>query len=218
MSKRRPVKSVTQGFRNMVLYLSLFALWAVAHSITASVRFKTWARQRMGGRAFDGTYRLIYNVLAVITFLPVLIAGALALPQRILWEVGPPLSILFVGLQLSGVVGLGISLLQTDITRFAGLGQLVRYLRGDEEVNPKPVLITTGAYRLVRHPLYFFSLLVIWLTPIMTLSILLFNIVTTVYFLVGSVHEERRLLLAFGEKYEAYRKRVPRLLPLKVRI
>ncbi len=201
----------------MLLYLSLFSLWALAHSITASSRFKAWARRGIGARAYDGAYRLIYNLLAVITFLPVLAAAAL-MPQRTLWEVSRPWSLLFIGLQLIGLVGLGISLLQTDIMRFIGLAQIVRYLRGDEEVNPPPILITGGTYRLVRHPLYFFSLLLIWFTPIMTLSILLFNIAATIYFLVGSVHEERRLALVFGERYDVYRKRVPPILPLKIHI
>ena len=43
-----------------------------------------------------------------------------------------------------------------------------------------------GVYGLVRHPLYFFSLLVLWFTPQMTLHWLVFVILATVYFLVGS--------------------------------
>lgn len=74
----------------MLIFLLLFALWALAHSVTASSRFKIWARQRIGDRAHDGTYRLIYNVVAAITLVPVLAAGAVALPQRILWQVRPP--------------------------------------------------------------------------------------------------------------------------------
>lgn len=201
----------------ILAFLVLFTLWALAHSLTASSRFKVWARRRMGDRAYDGTYRLLYNGIAAVTLLPVLAAGAVALPQWTLWEISPPLGLVFVGIQLIGVVGLGVSLLQTDIMRFVGLGQLVRYLRGNAEVNPKPVLTTTGAYRLVRHPLYFFSLLVIWFSPIMSLSLFLFNIAATIYFWVGSGYEEKRLALTFGERYEAYRKQVPRLLPFKLR-
>jgi protein-S-isoprenylcysteine O-methyltransferase Ste14 len=172
----------------------------------------------MGDRAYDGTYRLFYNVLAAVTLLPVLVAGILALPHRMLWEVSQPFSLVLVGVQLVGIVGLGISLLETDIMRFVGLGQLIRYLRGDEDVNPEPTFVTTGTYRIVRHPLYFFSLLVVWFTPIMTLSLLLFNVAATLYFWAGSAHEEKRLLQAFGEEYEAYCERVPRLLPFKIRV
>lgn len=201
----------------MLIFLFLFSIWAVAHSITASSRFKAWARQQMGARAYDGVYRLLYNGLAIVTLLPVLAAGALALPPVTMWAIGPPWRYLFIGIQLLGVVGLGISLIQTDLMRFVGLGQFIRYLRGDDEVNPSPTLTTTGAYRIVRHPLYFFSLLLLWFVPIMTLSLLLFSVATTIYFWVGAGHEEKRLAAVFGERYEAYRRRVPRLLPVKFR-
>jgi protein-S-isoprenylcysteine O-methyltransferase Ste14 len=200
----------------VILFLILFFLWAAVHSVTASRRFKEMARQRMGARAYDGMYRLLYNLLAVVTLLPVLIAGSMALPHAILWQISRPLNLLFVGIQLLGLAGLLVSLLQTDFMRFAGLGQFVRYLTGKADVNPQPVLLTGGAYKLVRHPLYFFSLLVLWFAPTMTISLLLFNVAATVYFWVGSGHEERRLSAVFGEQYDAYRKRVPRLLPVKL--
>ena len=170
----------------------------------------------MGARAYDGSYRLLYNLLAVVSLLPVLIAGSMVLPHTILWELSWPLNWLFVAIQLLGLSGLLVSLWQTDIMRFAGLGQFVRYLRGKVDVNPEPVLITGGAYKLVRHPLYFFSLLVLWFVPTMTVSLLLFNVAATIYFWVGSGYEERRLLAVFGEQYDTYRKRVPRLLPVKL--
>ena len=200
----------------MILFLSLFVLWAAVHSITASSRFKATARRKMGVRAYDGTYRLLYNFISAVTLLPVVIAGAKALPPQILWELSRPVDLLFVGIQLVGIAGLLIGLLQTDPLRFAGLGQFARYLQGKAVVNPDPVLITDGAYRFVRHPLYFFSLLVLWFTPVMTLSLFLFNVAATIYFWVGSGYEERRLAAAFGEQYETYRKSVPRLLPVKL--
>jgi protein-S-isoprenylcysteine O-methyltransferase Ste14 len=172
----------------------------------------------MGERLYDGAYRLIYNVLAAFTLLPVLAAGALVLPHRILWEVSRPFSFLLMGIQLIGIVGLGASLLQTDVMRFIGVGQLLRYFQGASDVNPQPVLTTTGTYRLVRHPLYFFGLLLLWFSPIMTLSLFLFNVAATIYFWVGSGYEEKRLQATFGEKYDEYRQQVPRLLPIKIRL
>ena len=200
----------------MILFLIFFFLWAAIHSVMASRRLKEMARRTMGARTYDGTYRLLYNLLAAVTLLPVLIAGSMVLPHAVLWEVSWPLNLLFAGLQLLGLAGLLVSLLQTDIMRFAGLGQFVRYLKGEVDVNPEPVLITGGAYKLVRHPLYFFSLLVLWFVPTMTVSLLLFNVAATVYFWVGSGYEERRLSAVFGEQYDTYRKKVPRLLPVKL--
>lgn len=200
----------------MVLFLVLFVIWAVVHSVTASGRFKSFARQRLGERAYDGLYRLLYNLLATITLLPVLIAGAAIVPHQTLWQIPRPFNLLFLAIQLLGLGGLLLSLFQTDPLRFAGFGQFVRYLRRQADINPDPVLVMDGTYRFVRHPLYSFSLLILWFAPVMTLSLLLFNIVTTLYFWIGSGYEERRLSAVFGERYDAYRRRVPRLLPVKI--
>jgi protein-S-isoprenylcysteine O-methyltransferase Ste14 len=137
-------------------------------------------------------------------------------PERILWQVPEPLSYIFLFIQLLGLIGLGISLWQTDLFRFAGLGQALHYLQGNESINPQPTLVTRGTYAYVRHPLYFFSLLLIWFLPIMTLSALLFSSMVTLYFWIGSIYEERRLSATFGDAYSQYKQRVPRLIPIKI--
>ncbi len=199
-----------------MVYLLAFITWAVLHSLTASIAFKEMVRGWIGSRRYDGLYRLFYNAIAVLTFVPVLWLLAAAVPDRILWRVTEPLSYFFLSIQLLGLLGLGISLWQTDLFRFAGIGQALRYVQGNEPINPPPVLVIQGTYAYVRHPLYFFSLLFIWFSPSMTMSALSFNILATLYFWIGSIYEERRLGAIFGEAYGQYRQRVPRLIPIKI--
>jgi protein-S-isoprenylcysteine O-methyltransferase Ste14 len=199
----------------MVFPLALIT-WAVLHSLTASIAFKEIVRGWTGARPYDGLYRLAYNAIAALTIIPVLWLLAAAVPDRILWQVPEPLSYIFLVIQLLGLIGLGISLWQTDIFRFAGLGQALRYLQGNESINRQPTLVTRGSYAYVRHPLYFFSLLLIWFLPIMTLSALLFSSMATLYFWIGSIYEERRLSATFGDAYSQYKQRVPRLIPIKI--
>ncbi len=73
--------------------------------------------------------------------------------------------------------------------------------------------MTSGFYCHIRNPLFFFAALFLWLSPIMTLNLLAFNILATVYFYTGALHEERSLRVEFGPEYEAYKKRVPMFLP-----
>jgi protein-S-isoprenylcysteine O-methyltransferase Ste14 len=65
----------------------------------------------------------------------------------------------------------------------------------------------------VRHPLYLFSILLLWLTPTITANLLTLYGLMTLCLRLGWIHEERRLLAELGPAYEDYRARVPRLTP-----
>ncbi len=77
-------------------------------------------------------------------------------------------------------------------------------------------LITYGPFSVVRNPLYFFSLLGVTGIAMVTMHTLvwLFAPVAFIFlyhFLIG--REEKFLSGKFGQVYEDYKKRVPRLLP-----
>jgi len=52
-----------------------------------------------------------------------------------------------------------------------------------------------------------------FLTPIVSVNMLALLALAVVYFVVGSMHEESRLVVEFGEAYVRYRQCVPRLIP-----
>ncbi len=184
-----------------------FVVYAVVHSWLASLPVKRRARQ-MFGPASCRWYRLFYNIFAVITLLPLLVL-LVVLPDTTLYVVPSPWRWLMLGGQLLAVIGLGIAFLQSDPFHFAGIAQL--FAESPRENSP---LIVTGFYKWVRHPLYFFSLLFIWLTPLMTLNLFVTYLLFTIYFYWGSIYEEKRLVAEFGEIYQTYQQRVPRLIPL----
>ena len=146
----------------MTAFLISFIIWAILHSITAAARPKHSIRQIMGEPAYMGLYRLLYNIFSIVTILPVLYLLATQVAAAPIWTISAPFNILFYGIQLLGLLSLGIALWQTDIWDFAGLRQAVYYLSGDIKSASPPQLVTNGMYRLVRHPLYFFSLLILW--------------------------------------------------------
>ncbi|MRR38353.1 isoprenylcysteine carboxylmethyltransferase family protein [bacterium] len=74
-------------------------------------------------------------------------------------------------------------------------------------------LVTTGFDSRTRNPLFLFAVLILWLSPLMTESLLAFNILATVYFYLGARHEERSLRAEYGRAYEDYKARVPMFLP-----
>lgn len=199
----------------MVLFALSFVIWAVVHSVTAAASTKAFVRRRFGERAFAGWYRLIYNVLALISFVPVLYFLWTGFPQRVLWTIPAPLRYVTIMVQLLALLGLALSLLQTDVWAFVGVRQVVRFMQGAPDPELPATLVQSGPYAWVRHPLYTFSLVFLWLNPVMTLSSLVLNLFALAYFWIGSIYEERRLVREFGDVYRSYQARVPRLVPWK---
>lgn len=83
---------------------------------------------------------------------------------------------------------------------------------------PRPVRFTVnGPYRWVRHPLYFFTAVMIWSNPHVTADRLLFCSLWTIWIVCGTIFEERDLVAEFGKAYRSYQERVPMLIPWKGR-
>jgi protein-S-isoprenylcysteine O-methyltransferase Ste14 len=83
---------------------------------------------------------------------------------------------------------------------------------------PKGKLVTTGAYGIVRNPIY--SSATFFILPAVTLMTLTWvYFVPSVFLYVGVMifigTEEKQLTKAFGKEYEDYMGRVDRLVPLR---
>ncbi|HLE29242.1 MAG TPA: isoprenylcysteine carboxylmethyltransferase family protein [Anaerolineales bacterium] len=194
------------------VFLSVIA-FGLLHSLLASLTAKALARQWLGRRLADGLYRLFYNLVAALSVLPPLALAVLLPDGPALWRLPAPLLFVTIPLQLAAVAGMIVSLWRVDLPRFVGVRQLLRLLVNYPDPRDLPVLRTDGVHGWVRHPLYFFSLVLIWLLPVMTPNFLALNVGVTLYFWIGSIYEERKLVREFGEVYRAHQARVPRLLP-----
>ncbi len=181
-----------------------FIFFAAVHSLLADPRFKGRARQALG-RASDRLYRLAFALLAMAMVLPFLYI-LVFLPDRVLYIVPAPWRWLMMTCQVLAALALLSALRQTGIARFLGLAQLCGQIEAGG-------LVTDGFYCHLRNPLFLFGAVFLWLFPTMTLSLLAFNVLATVYFYIGARHEERSLRAEFGEEYEDYRQKVPMFLP-----
>jgi len=104
------------------------------------------------------------------------------------------------------VILLIAAILQTDVLSFVGLRQLF-----EKESSGK--LVVSGLYHVVRHPLYTFGLLILWLAPVVSVNSFVVYLAFTIYILIGIVFEERKLLREFGQAYVDYKSITPMLIP-----
>ena len=182
-------------------------LYGLIHSLTASPGFKH-LMYRLLGDWLKNYYRLLYSLLSVIALLPV-ITLPLLIPDEPLYTIPAPWVYLTNLIQLASVGMLTYSLLQTGALQFIGIPQALGQDFQDR-------LNTAGLYRIVRHPLYAFSLLFLWLTPVMTRNLALLYGALTVYIMIGAAFEERKLLRIFGQEYAEYREKTPFIIPYLV--
>jgi methanethiol S-methyltransferase len=189
----------------IVINLLLLGAFAVQHSVMARPAFKRWWTTIVPPHCERSTYVLLSSLLQLLLFWQ---WRPITTP---VWQTSGVLATaLTVIFALGWVIGLA-STFSIDHFDLFGLRQVAAVAR--RVATSAPVLRTPLLYRFVRHPLMFSFLLVFWATPQMSVGHLLFAVMSTLYILAALQLEERDLVAVFGADYEAYRKRVPMLLP-----
>jgi protein-S-isoprenylcysteine O-methyltransferase Ste14 len=181
------------------------AAFAFIHSLTASLPFKRFLVRGLGSRA-DRLYLPVYSLVAVLTILP-LVYQLYKNPGRVLYKIPSPWRWLMVGGQLIAAI-IAPKAFRDGFHRFKIRSQ-VSAPQAPEEGS----LNIRGVYRWVRDPFLLSGLVMIWLTPVMTVNLLVIYLLTTMYLFIGSLHWETRLVAQFGDEYREYRKRVHRIIP-----
>lgn len=83
------------------------------------------------------------------------------------------------------------------------------------EVRKQPEVIRKGVFGIVRHPVYFASILFylgLILSSLSLLSAAIWIFIVLFYYYI-SRYEEKLLLQKFGPAYEEYKRKVPMLIP-----
>jgi protein-S-isoprenylcysteine O-methyltransferase Ste14 len=199
----------------MIWLILSVLLWGFLHSLLASHTAKELV-VRLLREPLARSYRLVYNLFAGLSFLPILGIAAVT-PDRRLYLVPFPWSVLMIIGEVLALFALLAGLRQTDVWEFLGLQHLA-----DSNTNKSPDgpvetvqgrLVTKGMYRYVRHPLYSAGIAFIWLLPLMTINVLAINVALTVYVVIGAYFEERKLRRDFGQEYVDYAAVTPMFVP-----
>ena len=184
-----------------------FVIYFALHSLFASLALKSLIARHWPG--FMPAYRLTYNILAVVLFLPLL-----WLMQQshgpLLWQWQGGWSVLTNCLAAIALISFFWSLKYYDNGVFLGWSQLKN--RHQLPDDPGQFCISTQ-HRFVRHPWYCFGLVILWTRDIHLSQLISYGLIS-LYLLIGSRLEEHKLIELYGNAYKQYRKKVPGLLPL----
>jgi protein-S-isoprenylcysteine O-methyltransferase Ste14 len=192
------------------LHLTLLAIawmfYGFLHSLLASHACKTAFRHRFPD-AFR-FYRLGYNLLAVLLLLPPLWL-LFAYQGEPLWRWPPLLRWAADFAALAAIAGFLWTTRSYDTGEFLGFRQVSENRPAVDEQQPMSLSV---AHRFVRHPWYFFFFFLVW-TREMNAALLLSALILTLYVLIGSRQEEKKLLACYGTQYRSYQAAVPGLIP-----
>jgi len=192
----------------LLLDASLSVLFFCQHSIMIRRSF----REKLGGFIQDGFYSAFYAMSS----------GIALTVMMLLWQRVPdPLASaggisywLLRALFFSSLAGFHWG--AKSLGSFDALGiKVIKRLMRNKETRAMPLTVK-GAYRWVRHPLYFFMLVMIWSCPVLTADRLLFNVIWTIWIVAATILEERDLVCDFGDQYRTYQMQVPMLIPYRI--
>jgi len=185
--------------------LGLLALFALQHSIMARPAFKRWWTKIIPSATERSTYVLLSSLALIAVFVWWQPLGGMV------WEVDQ--ESVRMALYCAYFVGWGVVLYSTFlINHFDLFGLRQSWLAFQEQPYTELKFVMPWMYRIIRHPLYFGWLMVMWFTPVMSAAHLLFAAVCSAYIFVGIYLEERDLKAAHPD-YADYQQEVPMIIP-----
>ena len=187
----------------------LLSLFAIQHSVMARPAFKKWWTGIVNPAIERSTYVLLSSLALLLMYWqwqPV---------QSIAWEAENQTVVMILnGVYFFGWLVVLLSTFMINHFELFGLKQVFENLRYSKRQPESSTFKINFFYNIVRHPIMLGFLIAFWATPVMTTGHLIFSITTTLYILIAvKFLEEKDLRKLHGEEYEAYKKKVPMIVP-----
>ena len=177
-----------------------------------SLTVNGYLKNRFGN--YHKFYRLFYNLVALTTLIP-LILYSLSLKGPVLFEWKGYMTILQMALFIIVVLLFVFGGLKYDILQFFGIRQF-KSGKSHSTLSESGNIDTSGILSLTRHPWYLAVIIFVWIDyRKMYISTLIVNVILTIYLVIGTVLEERKLIIELGDSYRDYQNRVSMLFPTK---
>ena len=193
---------------NYILIALIWAAYCVQHSFLISTGFTGYMKQRLKDKY--AYYRLFYVIISTVLIIPVLYYSYRLQSEVIFSWQGPWLFLRYALITIGLYVFLKSFFFDYDSLAFMGIRQIAD--RKNTAADKDMVIKKQGLLGMVRHPMYLATLILIW-SNTTRISDVVVSSVLTAYIYIGTLLEERKLVLEFGEVYKQYQREVPMLIP-----
>jgi methanethiol S-methyltransferase len=193
-------------------YLLTVLLWTgyvSLHSFLISTRFTNLMTRSL--KNYYAFYRLFYVLFSFILLIP-LINYTSQLDDKVIITYESPLSVVrYVLISGSLLMFFWAFFLNYDSLSFFGIRQILNFGK-EKKINPSEEIKRNGLLGIMRHPMYLALIIYLWCQTFRVVDIVT-NTLLTIYVIIGTILEERKLVLEFGEAYLKYQQEVPMLIP-----
>jgi protein-S-isoprenylcysteine O-methyltransferase Ste14 len=188
----------------------LWILWCTLHSTLITTTVTGYMKKRLGEQF--RFYRLLYNIFSFATLAP-LVYYSISIRQAPAFRWEGHLVILKYLLLVTSLSLFVAGGRHYSLSQLLGIHQ-IKTGRASQALSEYDTFNTSGILGVIRHPWYTAGIMIVWAADI-SLSTFLINVVISAYFVIGTILEERKLLLEFGENYREYQKNVSMFIPYK---
>jgi methanethiol S-methyltransferase len=188
--------------------VSGWVLWCALHSTLISITLTEYMKRMLGsGFRF---YRLFFNAVSVATLIPLVYYSRMIRETPVFcWE--GPLRIIQLLLFAAAIYLFVAGGRHYSWAQFCGIAQ-IREGKADGSLCDCDTFVVSGIHRIIRHPWYLAGMMIFWVEN-QSVSTILINLTISLYFVVGSFLEERKLVREFGDSYREYQRTVSMLFP-----
>ncbi|MEI7661478.1 MAG: protein-S-isoprenylcysteine methyltransferase [Bacteroidota bacterium] len=193
-------------------FLLIAFLWAgycALHSYLISIGFTSLMTRLL--KKYYAFYRVFYILVSLFLLIP-LIKFTGQLDNQVIIVYGHYMDILRdILVYGSLIMFFWAFFFDYDSLSFFGIRQIMNFAKTTEK-NPSNEIKKRGLLGIMRHPMYFALIIYLWCHT-SKMSDIVVNIVLTVYIIIGTILEEKKLVLEFGEAYIRYQREVPMIIP-----
>jgi len=201
---------ITEGFK--MKYLLITLMWAgycILHSFLISIRFTNLMARLL--KNYYAFYRIFFVSFSIVLLIP-LISYTAQLDNEVIITYGLPLNIIrYVLISGSLLMFFWAFFFDYDSLSFFGIRQILNFGK-IKKANPSEEIKKNGLLGIIRHPMYLALIIYLWCQTF-RMSDIIVNIVLTIYIIIGTKLEEKKLVLEFGDAYIKYQQEVPMLIP-----
>jgi methanethiol S-methyltransferase len=190
-----------------LLVVLLWGAYCAVHSYLISTGFTNFLVRLL--KKYHAFYRLFYVLFSLVLLIP-LIQYTDRLESVSIISDGPVLNLVRIVLATGSLaMFFWAFFFNYDSLSFFGIRQIMNF--GKTEPSSKEIN-RSGVLGIIRHPMYLALIIYLWSQTHRLIDLYL-NLALTVYVIIGTLLEEKKLVSEFGEAYVKYQQEVPMLIP-----